>query len=61
MRYQFIENYRELFPVRRMCKVLAVSSSGYYAWRNRPTSKLKMANNKLVEEIKEIHAEFEGK
>lgn len=61
MRYQFIENHREVFPVRRMCKIMAVAPSGYYAWRKRPISRLKMANNTLVEKIKEIHAEFEGK
>ncbi|MCP4403006.1 MAG: IS3 family transposase, partial [bacterium] len=61
MRYQFIENHREEFPVRRMCKVLAVSPGGYYAWRQRPVSELKMANEKLVEQIREIHAEFKGK
>ena len=60
MRYQFIENHREEFSVRRMCKLLTVSPSGYYAWRQRPVSKLKMANEKLVEQIKEIHAEFKG-
>lgn len=61
MRYQFIENHREKFPVRRMCNILVVSPSGYYAWRKRPDSKLKMANEKLTEKIEEIHAEFEGK
>lgn len=61
MRYQFIENHRELFPVQRMCKVLAVSPSGYYAWRKRPVSRLKMANNRLLAKIKEIHVEFEGR
>lgn len=61
MRYQFVENHREAFPVRRMCKMLAVSPSGYYAWRRRPISELKMANEKLVETIKEIHVEFQGK
>ena len=61
MRYKFIENHRGEFLVRRMCKVLAVSPSGYYAWRRRPVSKLKMANEKLVEQIEEIHAEFKGK
>ena len=61
MRYEFIENHREEFPVRRMCKVLAVSPGGYYAWRRRPVSKLKMANEKLVEQIREIHVEFKGK
>ncbi len=40
---------------------MSVAPSGYYAWRKRPSSELKMANNILVEKIKEIHAEFEGK
>lgn len=61
MRYQFIENHRESFPVQRMCKVLAVSPSGYYAWRKRPVSRLKMANDRLLAKIKQLHVEFEGK
>ena len=61
MRYQFIENHRGEYSVRRMCKVLAVSPSGYYAWKRRPASELKMANEKLLEKIKEIHAELKGK
>jgi putative transposase len=60
MRYQFIKNHQDIFSVRRMCKLLAVSPGGYYAWRKRPTSKLKMANDRMLAEIKEIHIEFEG-
>ena len=44
-----------------MCNMLAASPNGYYAWRKRPDSKLKMANDKITEKIKEILAEFEGK
>lgn len=57
MRYQFIADHREEFPVRRMCQLLNVSSSGYYAWRKRPASKREMANQQLVEEIKTVHEE----
>ena len=57
MRYQFIADHREEFPVRRMCRVLNVSSSGYYVWRKRPVSPREMANQELIEEIKTAHEE----
>lgn len=57
MRYQFIEGHREEFPIRRMCGVLDVSPSGYYGWRRRPVSPREMANQELVKQIREIHAE----
>jgi len=56
MRFQFIEDHRDEFPVKLMCKVLEVSTSGYYVWRGRPPSKREMANRELTAKIK---AEFE--
>jgi putative transposase len=56
MRFQFIEDHRDKFPVKLMCKVLEVSTSGYYAWRGRPPSKPETANRELTAKIKE---EFE--
>ena len=55
MRFQFIENHRDEFPVKRMCKVLDVSRSGYYAWRGRPPSEREMANRALYKKIKEVY------
>jgi len=55
MRYQFIEAHRQEFRVRIMCRVLAVSPSGYYAWRKRPTSAREMANQQLLAAIKTAH------
>ena len=52
MRFQFIQDHRDEFPVIRMCKVLGVSPSGYYAWRGRPPSKREMANRELTARIK---------
>jgi len=57
MRYEFIDEYQEQFPVNRMCKVLEVSPSGYYAWRNRPVSQRARENQELLVEISSIYAE----
>jgi putative transposase len=55
MKYQFIAAHREEFEITVMCRVLAVSRSGYYAWRQRPTSLREMADQVLSQHIKEIH------
>jgi putative transposase len=38
MRFQLIDAAKEEFPVQRLCKVLEVSQSGYFAWKSRPAS-----------------------
>jgi putative transposase len=45
------------FPVQTMCEVLAVSPSGYYAWRGRPQSARARADDALSVEIRAIYAE----
>src|SRR3954467_14732702 len=37
MRFQLIDEAKEEFPVQRLCQVLEVSPSGYFAWRSRPS------------------------
>lgn len=32
MKYEFIYNYRFAFAVKKLCRVLEVSRSGYYSW-----------------------------
>ena len=54
MRFQFIEEHRHELPVRRMCHVLQVSVSGYYAWRGRPKSAREMANETLSQKVEEV-------
>lgn len=46
--------------VATACRVLQVSTSGYYAWRDRPTSAREHSNLELVEVIKTIHADSRG-
>ena len=38
MKFKFIDAAKESFPVTRLCQVLGVSQSGYFAWRSRPAS-----------------------
>ena len=59
MRFQFIDDHREEFPVIRMCAMLDVSRSGYYAWRGRPPSKREMANQELTAKIKKAFEDNE--
>ena len=48
MRYEAIEACREEFDVRRMCEVLGVKRSGYYAWRRRGPSDRSKADTALT-------------
>jgi putative transposase len=57
MRFQFIDDHRDEFPVRRMCNELNVSPSGYYIWRARPASAREMANQELIQKIKAVFKE----
>lgn len=57
MRYAFIEEHREEWPVSEQCRVLEVSRSGYYAWRARPPSERQERQQSLVSQIRSIHGE----
>jgi putative transposase len=46
--------------VRTMCRVLKVSSSGYYAWCDRPPSQRAIDNAVLTERIRSVHAESDA-
>ncbi|QPS11415.1 IS3 family transposase [Delftia acidovorans] len=43
------------FPVRTMCRVLGISASGFYAWRERRPSQRSIANAVMTERIRQIH------
>lgn len=44
-----------VFAVRTLCRVLGVSPSGYYAWRQRPPSAREVENKRLLRRMREIH------
>ena len=61
-RFQFVEDHRKLFSVKRLCHVLQVSRSGYYRWREARTARAgrRRADEALAEQIRRIHDAHEG-
>jgi putative transposase len=57
MKFRFIRDHREDFPVRLMCRVLDVSSSGFYDWLERPESPRAVENRAVVAKIQAIHGD----
>ena len=60
MKYRFVHDHRDRYPVRRMCRMLDVSPSAYYAWRARPESRRVREDRRLLVEIKAIHRAKRG-
>ena len=60
MKYAFIHSRRRYHPVSRLCSVLNVSSSGYYAWIGRPPSERQKTNQRLVTKIRCYHRASRG-
>lgn len=57
MKYEFIRTHGKRFPVARLCRVLAVSRSGFHAWRTRPASAHALADQRLLIDIRRVHLE----
>jgi transposase InsO family protein len=60
VRYAAIDFLRERYPLSLLLRVLAVSSSGYHEWHSRPVSARQIANERLVSEIRVLHAQSFG-
>ncbi|HEY6021882.1 MAG TPA: IS3 family transposase [Candidatus Paceibacterota bacterium] len=52
MRYKYIREHREEFSVKRMCQLLAVTRSGYYAWQSEKAGPRALETKMLVEQIR---------
>jgi putative transposase len=60
MTFRFIDRTKSRFPVHRMCKVLGVSQSGYYAWVGRPASRRSCENGRLLAHMRAAFAASHG-
>jgi len=58
--FAFIEVEKANHPVALLCRVLSVSRSGYYAWREHPLSARARSNHLLTEQIRTIHERSRG-
>jgi putative transposase len=53
--FRLVEAEKADYPVSLLCRVLKVSRSGYYAWRDRPPSRRSVEDASLTGKIREIH------
>ena len=60
MKYAWIREHRDSFPIVVACDVLEVSTSGYYAWFDREPSPRARRTVRIREAVREVHAESHG-
>ena len=56
MRFELIDEAKSAFPVQRLCKVLEVSPSGYFAWKGRPASQRQREDLVLLAHVRSAFA-----
>jgi putative transposase len=60
VKYAWICEHRDSFPVTVMCAVLEVSSAGFYAWRDRPPSPRAQRHAQIQQAVQQVHAQSHG-
>jgi putative transposase len=60
VKYAWIREHRDSFPVVVACDVLEVSTSGYYAWFDRAASPRARRTARIRAAVREVHAESHG-
>jgi len=59
--FELIHAERVRFPVAFSCRVLCVSRSGYYRWRQAPRSSRQASDARLAANVRAIHREHKGR
>lgn len=60
MKYAWIREHRDSFPIAVLCEVLEVSASGYYAWLDRAPSPRAQRHVEIQQAVRQVHAESYG-
>ena len=60
MKYAWINQHRDSFPVTVMCDVLNVSPSGYYDSLDREPSDRRKRHERIQQAVEQVHAESYG-
>jgi len=55
LRYHFIDIEKKVYPLTLLCKVMRVSRSGFYSWKNREKSPRQQERERLIPKVKKIH------
>lgn len=55
MRYRFIEEHRQTYAVGRLCLMLGIKLSSYYAWKKRSPSPRIQADRATIDHIRRIY------
>jgi len=53
--YQFIKGHSSELPVKKMCQMLDISRSSYYAWLDRSPSRRRQEDARVLELIRKSH------
>ncbi|MPM22094.1 hypothetical protein SDC9_68544 [bioreactor metagenome] len=61
MRFQFLKENQEKYNIKKACKILKISRSGFYDYLHRRKSKRLIENEALAEIILEVFKENEGR
>ena len=60
MKFRFIDAAKKDFPVQRLCKVLGVSPSGYFAFKSRPSCRRRRDDMALLVSVRSAFALSNG-
>jgi putative transposase len=56
IRFRFVQDHQAVLPVKRMCELVELPRSSFYAWANHKPSARDLADVELLEVIRDIYA-----